>query len=89
MAEIKLKNKAVDLDKLKNFDCKKIAEGYLLEKNICDSQFIMQIKISADGKIFLAWHMNKKSWFTIRLDGSVSTEKIFDKLKKSYTLAVK
>ena len=32
---------------------------------------------------------NKKSWFTIRLDGSVSAEKIFDKLKKSYTLAVK
>ena len=221
MAEIKLKNKAVDFDKLKNFNCKKIAEGYLLEKNICDSQFTMQIKISADEKIFTkvidnqsgdeyflhlvegaagsyvgavrqeydevlknfvenccvsnifageitqavinfvrekfgdeleflwekypdaaifrrkdtkkwyallmsiperklkidsdkvvdvidlrgepaeieklidckkffpAWHMNKKSWFTIRLDGSVSAEKIFDKLKKSYTLATK
>ena len=33
--------------------------------------------------------MNKKSWFTIRLDGSVEFEKICAYLDKSYTLAVK
>ena len=43
-----------------------------------------------DGKRYLAgYHMNKKSWFTIVLDGSVPTEEIFEKIDESYRLAAK
>ena len=40
-------------------------------------------------KFFPGWHMNKKSWFTVVLDGSVPTEEIERKLEESYRLAVK
>lgn len=221
MAEIQLKNKSVAFGKLENFGFRQAAENFLFEKKICDSQFLMEIKISSDGKIFTkitdnfsgeeyilhlvegaagsyvgavrqeyeevlknfletccesnifrgeitqeiikfvrekygdeleflwerlpdaaiwrrkdsrkwygalmniserklkldseknvdildlhgdpdeikkivdgekffpGWHMNKKSWFTVRLDGSVSVEEICELLEKSYTLAAK
>ena len=38
---------------------------------------------------FSGWHMNKKSWYTIILDGSVPTEEIKNRLEHSYELAVK
>ena len=40
-------------------------------------------------KYFLGYHMNKKSWYTIRLDGSVSFDEICTRLNKSYNLATK
>lgn len=40
-------------------------------------------------KYFPAWHMNKKSWLTIRLDNSVALEEIFKHLDESYKIAVK
>ncbi len=44
----------------------------------------------ADGvKYFPGWHMNKKSWLTIRLDGSVDFDEICRHVNESYTLAVK
>lgn len=44
----------------------------------------------ADGvKIFPGWHMNKKSWITIRLEGSVSFAEICRRLDQSFNLAVK
>lgn len=44
----------------------------------------------ADGaQIFPGWHMNKKSWITIRLDGSVAFDEICRRLDESYALAVK
>lgn len=43
-----------------------------------------------DGKrYFPAYHMNKKHWFTMRLDGSVPAEEICCWLDKSYALAKK
>ena len=43
-----------------------------------------------DGKkYFSAYHMNKKSWVTICLDGSVPIEEICDLIDKSYLLAKK
>ena len=43
-----------------------------------------------DGKRYLSgYHMNKKHWFTIVLDGSVPTEEIFAKIDESYSLAAK
>lgn len=38
---------------------------------------------------FPAYHMNKKHWFTIILDGSVPSDVIFDYLQNSYDLAKK
>ena len=40
-------------------------------------------------KYFFGYHMNKKHWLTICLNGSVPTEEIFKRLDKSYKLATK
>lgn len=37
-------------------------------------------------KYFLGYHMNKKHWFTIILDGSVPIEKIFKYIDESYEM---
>ncbi|MDE6727036.1 MAG: MmcQ/YjbR family DNA-binding protein [Oscillospiraceae bacterium] len=43
-----------------------------------------------DGKrYFGGWHMNKKHWYTIILDGSVSFEELCRRIEVSYSLAVK
>jgi predicted DNA-binding protein (MmcQ/YjbR family) len=40
-----------------------------------------------DGKaIYPAYHMNKKSWITVPLDGSLEDEKLFALIDKSYAL---
>ncbi len=38
-------------------------------------------------RYFPGWHMNKKHWFTIILDGSVPTDEIFQRIDESYLLA--
>lgn len=38
-------------------------------------------------RYFPGWHMNKKSWYTICLDGSVSVEEICERIDVSYRLA--
>ncbi len=43
-------------------------------------------KIVDNEKYFLGYHMNKKHWFTIILDGSVEIEKIFEFIDKSYKM---
>ena len=40
-------------------------------------------------KYFRGWHMNKKSWLTVRLDDTLTDEEIFSRLEKSYRLAAK
>lgn len=40
-------------------------------------------------KYFRGWHMNKKSWLTLRLDGVLSDEEIFSRLEQSYRLAAR
>ena len=42
-----------------------------------------------NAKYFAGWHMNKKHWVTICLDGSVPLEEIFGLLDESYLLARK
>ena len=43
-----------------------------------------------DGVNFLpGYHMNKKSWFTVVLDGTVATEKLMTLMATSYDLAAK
>lgn len=48
MAEIKLKNKAVNFDRLKNFG---FVDGRY-EKNICGDQFKLTLTVAKDGRIF-------------------------------------
>lgn len=38
-------------------------------------------------RYFPGWHMNKKSWYTVVLDGSVPTEELFRRMDESYALA--
>ena len=38
---------------------------------------------------FPGWHMNKKNWYTMILDGSVSFEELCQRIDESYLLAVK
>lgn len=45
------------------------------------------ISLIDNKKYFPGYHMNKKHWFTICLDGSVPIEEIFSHIDKSYTLA--
>lgn len=40
------------------------------------------------GKYYPGWHMNKKRWCTIILDGSVETEEIYKGIDESYLLAL-
>ncbi|MBQ7704382.1 MAG: MmcQ/YjbR family DNA-binding protein [Selenomonadaceae bacterium] len=47
------------------------------------------LKLVDNEKFFPAWHMNKKSWLTIRLDNSVPLEEVCRLLDESYKLAVK
>ncbi|MGN0914179.1 MAG: MmcQ/YjbR family DNA-binding protein [Alphaproteobacteria bacterium] len=51
---------------------------------------ISEIEQLVNGKeYFPGWHMNKKHWFTICLDGSVSAEEIYRRIDESYLLAGK
>lgn len=40
-------------------------------------------------KYFPGWHMNKKSWYTVILDGSIPTDEICRRIDESYGLAKK
>jgi predicted DNA-binding protein (MmcQ/YjbR family) len=49
-----------------------------------------EIKSLVDGKkYFPGYHMNKKYWYTICLDGSVPIEEILQRIDMSYKLSVK
>ncbi len=48
------------------------------------------IRALIDGKrYFPGYHMNKKHWFTICLDGSLPTEEIFPRIDTSFALAAR
>lgn len=46
-------------------------------------------KIIDNEKYFKGYHMNKKHWITIKLDGSVDIEKIYKLIDNSYMLSMK
>lgn len=49
-----------------------------------------ELKNLVDGeKYFAGYHMNKKSWLTIRLDGSISFDEICTRIDESYIRATK
>ena len=49
-----------------------------------------ELERTVDNKTyFRGWHMNKKHWITMLLDGSAPLEEIIQRLNESYKLAVK
>ena len=49
-----------------------------------------EIELLVDNKrYFLGWHMNKKHWLTVPLDGTLETRELFELLEESYYLANK
>lgn len=49
-----------------------------------------ELEKTVDGKIyFRGWHMNKKHWISMLLDGSAPYEEIIRRLNESYALATK
>ncbi|MBR2525430.1 MmcQ/YjbR family DNA-binding protein [bacterium] len=46
-------------------------------------------KLVDNKKYFAGYHMNKRHWLTIILDGSVPIEEIYKRIDKSYNLALK
>lgn len=47
-----------------------------------------QMAATVDSKLYFpGWHMNKKSWYTVILNGSVPTEEICRRIADSYKLA--
>jgi predicted DNA-binding protein (MmcQ/YjbR family) len=47
-----------------------------------------EIDVVVDGKKYYpGYHMNKKHWVTICLDGSVPIEEVFRRIDESYGLA--
>lgn len=50
----------------------------------------MQLEETIDNKrYFSGYHMNKKNWYTICLDGSIDNDEIFKRIDISYELAKK
>lgn len=43
-------------------------------------------KLIDNKKYFAGYHMNKKHWITIKLDGSVNIEEIYELLDNSYNI---
>lgn len=47
-----------------------------------------ELKLLLDGKKYLpGWHMNKKHWLAVPLDGTLSLEEVFSLLEESWHLA--
>lgn len=63
---------------------KKIIEIIDLRVNKTDSNRLLDHKT-----IFPAYHMNKQSWITIKLDSVKHIEQIYDLIRASYALALK
>lgn len=63
-----------------------------LDKKITGMVEILNLKIREDERdnllkqkgVYLAWHMNKKSWITLVLDDTISDEEVMKYIKKSY-----
>ncbi len=62
----------------------KIVEIIDLRMNSTEAETVLSRKHYYPG-----WHMNKKSWYTFVLDGSISNEELKERMMESYVLAGK
>ena len=58
-------------------------------ENIFTAQLTKNLLDYVGKKYFPAYHMNKKSWYTIKLDGTVDFDEICKRLADSYKSATK
>lgn len=54
----------------------------------CDPEYAIELREEHDG-IQPGYHMNKKHWNTVLMDGSVSDELLYELIDHSYDLVVK
>ncbi|MBQ9314805.1 MAG: MmcQ/YjbR family DNA-binding protein [Clostridia bacterium] len=54
--------------------------------DMIDLRCIKGENIVDNQKIFPGYHMNKQSWITIKLDGTMKTKEIFEAIDKSYNI---
>ena len=52
----------------------------------CDPDRALELRERYE-EVLPGFHMNKKHWYTIRLDGSISLQEIFMRIDESYILA--
>lgn len=53
----------------------------------CDPALAVQLRAANPG-ITGAWHLNKKHWNSVRLDGSIDERMVLDMIEDSYDLVV-
>lgn len=53
----------------------------------CDPALAVQLR-AANPEITGAWHLNKKHWNSVRLDGALSLRTVLDMIEDSYDLVV-
>ena len=76
---------------LMNIPCKRLGLDGDEMVEVVDLRFdVDELPLKVDGKrYFYGYHMNKRHWITIMLDGSVPLEEILTDVDKSYDLAKK
>lgn len=65
-----------------------LGEGYVDILNV-KLEPVMVDSLRGQGGFLPAYHMNKKNWLTILLDGSVKEEIIYDLISQSHKLTAK
>ena len=54
----------------------------------CDPEYAVQLREEFDGAIRPGYHMNKKHWNSVDMDGSVPDDKIIHLIDHSYDLVI-
>jgi predicted DNA-binding protein (MmcQ/YjbR family) len=54
----------------------------------CDPEYALELRTNYDG-IIPGYHMNKKHWNTILMDGSVPDKLVYELIDLSYALVIK
>lgn len=52
----------------------------------CDPNLALELREKFPESIFPGWHMNKKHWNTVFVNGQISNKLIFECINNSYTL---
>ena len=91
-------HKRIVWERLEPYGFTKTENGYLYSTKLSLESFQLQVLIDNNGnqnytvdnhKYFPGYHMNKKHWYTICLDGSVEPVELYQRLDLSYKLAKK
>ena len=55
----------------------------------CDPEKALELREEYDGQILPGYHMNKKHWNTVEIEGNLPTKLILELIDHSYDLVVK